>query len=108
MQKRTKNILAIAAVAGVGYLIYRNYQNRDKAFVNAWGRLSTLTTAETNPKADCGCKFYAGSAGLSVGTVITGWKDGCGKRGVVVSQNSSQTLVCPEGQTSVMPVSLIK
>jgi hypothetical protein len=90
MQKRTKNILAIAAVAGVGYLIYNQYQK--KSFAN-------LT------KYPVGCKVYSGSVNAAVGSVITNWVDGGGKEGIIVKTDRFSTVVCPRGTTSDLPVS---
>jgi hypothetical protein len=106
MNKKTKTALGLGAVALVGYLIYRNYQNRDKAFANLRGRLSTTLSGTETGAIDCNsCRFIEDTTTTPVGT--TYFDKACsGKRFVIVSKSTSQILVCPEGQTSVMPKSL--
>jgi hypothetical protein len=108
MNKKTKTAIGIGAVAIVGYLIYKNYQNRDKAFANLRGRLSTTLSGAETGGIDCNsCRFVSGGTTTPVGTTYFD-KSCSGKRFVIVSKSASQILVCPEGQTSVMPVSLNK
>jgi hypothetical protein len=88
MNKKTQQIVGALAILGLGYWAYTKY-GKKKSFAN-------LT-------ASAPCRFYSGNVGY-VGQIITGWNDGHGQRGIVISQNNGQTLICPEGQRSVMPI----
>jgi len=99
MTKNTKTILGVVALVGVGYYAYKKNWFKNP-FKNFTANENYLNLTASTP---AGCKFYSGNVGY-VGQIISSWVDGGGKRGVVISTGSGQTLICPEGQRSVMPI----
>ena len=94
MTKNTKMLLGVAVVVGVGYYAYSKnwFKNPFKNFV-ADDNYLNLTAPQ-------GCQFYSGNVGY-VGMPITSFGT---QGGVIVSTGNGQTLVCPKGQRSVMPI----
>ena len=81
MDKNTKMLLGLGAVAVVGYLIYQN--NKPKGFANASGRgifaptggVTNSTFRNTKPKTGCKFGLYATYTTSPSGSVSTEFHD---------------------------------
>ena len=102
MTNKTKTIIGVVAVAGIGYYLYMQMKKKQGSNKNFANYVDEDFFNMTSKKS--GCKLYAGSVSSPNGTVISQWEGGV--RGVIVNNGSTtgQTLVCPEGQTSLTPV----
>ena len=83
MNKNTKTAIAVGVVGVAAYLLYK--QSQKKSFAN-------LT------QYPVGCKLYSGTVNAAVGTILSSWVDGGGKRGIIVSKTKNSFVVCPENQ----------
>jgi len=116
MTKQTKTLLTIGGVALVAYLIYKNNKSKTPAasFVGDRKMRGDSTFGRNAPPKDVpcipgACCFSTGYTPVANGTILAsvalpGWGGG---RGIIVNngKETGQTLICPEGQTSVYPVS---
>jgi hypothetical protein len=94
MTKNTKTILGVVALGGLIYYAYKKnwVKNPFSNFVD--------DSKYSNLSAQQGCVTYGGNVGY-VGMPITSFGT---SGGVIVSTGSGQTVVCPKGQRSVMPI----
>ena len=100
MNKKTQMILGVFAVGAVAYWLLN--RRKDKIFANYTA--TTLGGGFGGAKTPVGCKVYEGTVSAPIGTILSSWVHGDGKRGIIVNKSSNSFTICPEGQTSIMPI----
>jgi hypothetical protein len=114
MNKKTQIIIGVLAVSATAIYLWK--MNSKKNFTNA---KNTMGRRATNlPEGDCipnTCCRYEGNClssvggGLeSAGTIIQGWSNSSGGRGIIVANGENRCLVCPysPGTSTGMPIQI--
>lgn len=111
MTKKTKTIIGVVAVVGIGYYLYKqmkknqgsnkNFANYvDEEFFNVGGKITggkqtTLSTSGEQIGA-MGCEIVQGNVGYA-GMALSNNR-------IIVRTGNGTTLICPRGQRYDMPV----